>query len=195
MDFEIELEPHIGERMVDGQVQQFELDQYQIVVTGEKLKEVRGVNRLLIGYVGKKPGAPINYLKVAAAFGPSVKVFTQMVRHGLLAKLRERVARAREAQAEAEKLKEEADALAEEERALAAEADAADAARQLAEAAIEEASKELDEASQQVAKEESVERRAFEPDPAVIAESARTSARTSAAAVPSIDELAESQNL
>ena len=80
MDFQIELVDHVGERKTkSGQIVEVEFNQYQIMVTGERLKEIRGVDRELIGYVGKKPGAPINYLKVAAAFGPAVKVFNTMI--------------------------------------------------------------------------------------------------------------------
>lgn len=192
MEFEIELEPHVGERMKDGVVQRVEFDQYQIFVTGEKLKELRGVERELIGYVGKKPGAPISYLKVALAFGPSVKVFNTLVRAGLIAKRREAVQRAKEARAEAERLKAEAEQLAADEKALALEESESEAARQLALDAIDEATKELVEAEQLAADEQSVERRVSEPLPV---EQLQESARTATKPTPSIEQLAEEQNL
>jgi hypothetical protein len=81
MNFEIELVPHIGER---AGVPVVGLNQYQIFVAGEDLKKVRGVDRELIGYVGKDKGNPINWLKVSLAFGESTRnVFDTMVREAL----------------------------------------------------------------------------------------------------------------
>lgn len=192
MDFQIELQPHIGERQVGGVVRTVEFDQYQIFVTGEKLKEARGVERELIGYAGKRPGAPIQYLKVVAAFGPAVtKMFSAMIRAAMLEKMRERVAKAREAREEAEQLRAEVEQFADEARKLAIEESDADAARKLAEEAIAEATKELEEASQGVVAEESSERPANEPNVGTLEESSRTNSKPTA----TIDELAEQQNL
>jgi hypothetical protein len=188
VDFEIELEQHIGHRKVNGVVQQIEFNQYQIYVTGPKLKQIRGVDRELIGYVSKKLGSPINYLKVSAAFGPSVKLFTQMVRAALVVKLKQQLAKAREAKSEAERLKQEADELADSDDVSLRDAIAL---RQMASQAAEQAARELDEINQQVEREESQERKAFVPDVNPVIESNRTAADP----LPSIDELADQQNL
>lgn len=165
MNFEIELRPHIGERrMPDGSLVKKELDQWMIFVSAPEMMAVRGRPEEHIGYVGKQPGMPINYLKVAAAFGQSsVQIFSQMVRVALLKKARERIDQARQAAEQAEALRAEADELIAEQRKLSADEAEAKSVQRIAEDAIEAANREILEAREVTAAEESTERMAHEP--------------------------------
>lgn len=164
MNFEIELRPHVGKRMQDDVEIEVEMDQYMIFVTGADLEKARGKKAEHIGYVGKKPGMPINYLKVAAAFGEStVKVFSQMVRAALVAKARERIEAAKQAAAEAQQLRSESEAMLTELRGLSSEEAEAQKAMRISDEAIEAANLELLEAGELTNAEMQANRAANEP--------------------------------
>lgn len=164
MDFEIELRPHVGTRM-DGDVEiVVEQDQYMIFVSGPGLQAARGKPSEHIGYVGKKPGMPINYLKVAAAFGEStVKIFSQMIRSALLAKARQRIEEAKQSAAEAHRLREESEGLLLEYQQLNAESAEIREAVRISDDAIAAANQELLEAGELTTAEQDVDRKVNEP--------------------------------
>lgn len=175
MNFDIVLEPLRGEMNRDGAIITVEHDVYQIFVSGatgseEAFKQVRaGRSREMIGFVGKQPGAPINFLKVVLAFGDnSAKMFTMMIRQALVAKAKERIAAAREAASEAAEMVEEAKALLAEQRELQMEEVDALEAKQLAELAMQEAFDEISVASGLVDAEEATDRPASAPDRSVV---------------------------
>jgi hypothetical protein len=164
MNFEIELRPHVGKRMRGGVEVEVEQDQYLIFVSGPDLEKVRGKKAEHIGFVGKKPGMPINYLKVAAAFGEgTVKVFSQMVRSALVAKARERIEQARQAAAEAEQLREESENLLRDHKDINVEAAVAREAVRISQDAIAAANQELLEAGEMTDAEILAARAANEP--------------------------------
>lgn len=74
MQLNIELVPHTGERQDDllGTVE-VEFDQYIIVAKSEQLTKATGRPLLELGYVGKKPGSPINFLPSANRFPENVQ--------------------------------------------------------------------------------------------------------------------------
>ena len=74
MEIKIELVPHVGE-MQDpllGLVE-VEFDQFVVCASSENLTKVTGLRLLEIGYVGKSPGAPLNWLPPAERFAPNVR--------------------------------------------------------------------------------------------------------------------------
>jgi len=204
VNFDITLEPHRGERMNDAGVREVvEMDQYLIFVSGaagseDAFREVRGGrSREHIGYVGKKPGAPINFLKVVLAFGDhSSKMFTLMVRQALMAKARERMEEAAQSAKDAAALAEQAKELVVQQRELQLQESDALAAQQMAELAMAESLREMDEAQGVIALEESTDRPASAPDRAVVnailAEGRNPPKESS---FDSVADLADSQNL
>jgi hypothetical protein len=175
VNFDITLEPLRGEMNRDGAIITVEHDVYQIFVGGatgseEAFKQVRaGRSREMIGFVGKQPGAPINFLKVVLAFGDnSAKMFTMMIRQALVAKAKERITAAREAASEAAEMVEEAKALLAEQRELQMEEVDALEAKQLAELAMQEAFDEISVAGGLMDAEEATDRPASAPDRSVV---------------------------
>lgn len=195
MEFEIELRPHIGHRIEDGVEIEVEQNQYFIIVTGEKLPEIRGKAEEHIGYVGKNPGAPINYLKVALAFGkPTLAVFDRMIRAALIEKAKQRIAQAKADAAEAEKLKAEVEALAAEEKELESQRQEVRAAVAAAEGAVKAAEAEIREATILSQSETAVERKANHPDPVAVEEIRKAQEKVSSG-TSGVSEEADSQNL
>jgi hypothetical protein len=171
MNFEIELKPHVGEMMSGGKLVEVEFDQFQIFVTGEDLEKVRGKKAELIGYVGKRIGSPINYLKVVLAFGqPTVKVFTRMIKAALIDVAKQRVAEAITSSEESKKLLVEVEALAEQEKQMVVAESQAKLAKQLADDAIEAANRELLDAQEILKQEQEASRKENEPDPSILAD-------------------------
>jgi hypothetical protein len=175
VNFDITLEPLRGDMIRGGVTVTVEHDLYQIFVSGsegseEAFKQAReGRSRELIGFVGKQPGAPINFHRVVLAFGDhTAKLFTAMVRQALMTKARERIEVARAAAKEAEAMAEQAKALLEEQKALELEESDALAAKQLAELAMAEAYREMESAEYLAAKEDATVRPAATPDRAVV---------------------------
>lgn len=196
MNFEIELRPHVGTRMEGNMEIEVEQDQYMIFVTGPDLMSLRGRPSEHIGYVGKKPGMPINYLKVAAAFGEStVKIFSQMIRTALVEKARERIEQAKLAAIDAQKLRSEADSLLLDE----SQANAVDLEEitQLSEAAIEAANQELQDAGDLTEAESQTDRRVNEPTEfyGVIDDQPKTNVAVASDDDQSSESQADSQNL
>lgn len=203
MNFDITLEPLRGETNRDGAIITVEHDVYLIFVSGaegseEAFKQVRaGRSREHIGFVGKQPGAPINFLKVVLAFGDqSAKMFTMMVRQALVAKAKERITAAREAAAEASAMVEEANALLAEQQALQMEEVDALAAKQLAELAVQEAFAEISAATGQADAEEATDRPASAPDRAVVnAMLAEAASPRRSSGDDTVGDMADLQNL
>ncbi len=72
MNLNIELKPHVGIENTAAGPQEVEFDQFIIVASGEALTKATKLKSIELGYVGKQPGAPINYLPAANRFGQKV---------------------------------------------------------------------------------------------------------------------------
>ncbi len=74
MQLNITLKPHVGMRNdpILGEVE-VDLGQYIIVAESEALKTATGQGKIELGYVGKEPGRPINFLPNANRFPENVQ--------------------------------------------------------------------------------------------------------------------------
>ena len=197
MDFKIQLRDHLGERKSrEGVISKIDFNQYQIfVIGGEELKKLRGKEEELIGYVSKRPGDPICYIKSAAAYGePTLKIFNQLIRSELLSKLREVIAAAKEARAEAEALKAETEQMASQQLELETEKMYIEQASRMAIDAIAESDTKLREASEAIKLESASDRSADIPVPDAVAATKGTLAVDSGDSQSEAD-LANAQNL
>lgn len=195
MSIEVTLVPHVGSyRDPEGREVKVEHDQFIVQVSGDTVEKIRGKPFEQIGYVSKKPGKPIVYLKVAAVFGEFKAVIDQAVRAALIEHAKARVEAARAATAEAEKVKAEVDeflgGIAEEARQ---EKDAR-AAKLHAEAGVAAAEKALRDAMEKAGAEGSGGfREGKHPDPKVLEELNQDGGNVVEDSTE--DDLADSQNL
>jgi len=76
VDIAIDLVPMCGtaQSVVAGKITETEVefDQFVIHASGESLKKATGMRLIELGYVGKEPGSPINYLPAANRFSSKV---------------------------------------------------------------------------------------------------------------------------
>lgn len=197
MNFDITLVPHCGEVMQDGVRVVVEFDQYMIFVSGAEGSEdafvsVRGRERELIGFVGKQPGAGINFLRVILAFGDGVaSMFTQMVRMALLRAAKDRIK-------EAMLAVDEAKAIADEVNQFTGTDDDVVHAKQLADITVQAAMNEVGVAESLAMVEESTDRATGAPDPRVVRAILAETQGENTSSTPTentVGDLANQQNL
>lgn len=73
MQLNITLKPHVGKQMTELGEIDVDLGQYIIVAQSDALKTATGRDKMELGYVGKEPGRPINFLPTANKFPEAVQ--------------------------------------------------------------------------------------------------------------------------